>query len=444
MILTDAAVMKLTSSILAGISAVALTAASSAALAGAFGIREQSATAQGQAFAGAASGSGGLSSIYWNPATITMQPGFNSQVSASLIVLDAEVTPGAGTSPLLGRTPSGDIGQAAVVPSSYSSYQLNDRVWLGISATAPFGLVTKPDHNWAGQIYSRTSRIVSLNFNPIIGIKVTDWLSVAAGPVLEYFDVQLKRAASFVPNAPSGIVSGNDWGAGFTAGATITPLSGTTIGIGYRSTIHHELDGTLNPGVGAIVPIRAKVNMPDQVNVGVTQSITSNFRVNLGYEWWNWSRIGAVAYVGPTGPITSLALRFRDGHHVSVGGEYDINARWTVRAGVGYEWSPVTDQDRSTALPDNNRIWASIGTSYRWNEKLTVDLAYLHGFIEDAPINIVPGREQLVRAPIPGVGVVPLSFVGEGQGGVDIVSASLRYRWDDPKVAQPAAVIRKY
>jgi long-chain fatty acid transport protein len=428
--------MKTTASVLAGASALALTVASSAALAGAFGIREQSATAQGQAFAGAASGSGGLSSMFWNPATVTMQPGWNSQISASLINLDADVTPGAGTSPLLGNRPSGNIGQAAVVPASYSSYQLNDRVWLGISGTAPFGLVTKPDYNWSGQIYSRTSRIVSLNFSPIIGIKVTDWLSIAAGPTIEYFDVQLKRATSPFSNAPSAIVRGDDVGVGVTAGLTITPAAGTVFGLGYRSSVHHELDGTINPGTGALIPIRAKVNMPDQINVGLTQSISPNFRLNLGYEWANWSRVGTIAYVGAPGIVATLPLKFQDGHHVSVGGEYDLNPQWTVRGGVGYEWTPITDLDRSTALPDADRVWASIGASYRWNEKLTVDFAYSHAFLGEAPVRIVPGNAQFISP--------ALALVAEAQGSVDIVSASLRYRWDNPKVAQPAAIIRKY
>ena len=47
-----------------------------AASAGAFGLREQSTQAQGMAFAGAAAGSGGVSSMFWNPAVITMRPGF--------------------------------------------------------------------------------------------------------------------------------------------------------------------------------------------------------------------------------------------------------------------------------------------------------------------------------------------------------------------------------
>jgi long-chain fatty acid transport protein len=428
--------MKITSLILAGTSAMTIAAASSAAMAGAFGIREQSATAQGQAFAGAASGSGGLSSMFWNPATITMSPGFNSQISASLIVLDADIRPQPGTSPFLGNRPSGDIGQAAAVPSSYSSYQLNDRVWVGLSSTAPFGLVTKPDYAWAGQVYSRTSRIVSLNFNPIIGIKVTDWLSVAAGPSIEYFDVQLRRANPQVPGLPSATVSGNDFGVGATAGLTITPAAGTVFGLGYRSSVHHELDGTLDPGAGGVIPVRAKVNMPDQINVGLTQAITPYFRLNFGYEWANWSRVGTVAYVGPTGPITALPLRFQDGHHFSVGGEYDLNQRWTVRAGVGYELTPITDRDRSTALPDADRVWASVGASYRWSEKLTFDVAYSHAFLGEAPIRIVPGNAQFQDP--------RLALVAEAQGSVDIVSASLRYRWDDPKVAQPAPIIRKY
>ncbi len=74
---------------LATVSLAALTALGSGALAGGFAVREQSAQAQGMSFAGAASGSGGLGSMFWNPATITMNPGWQSQYSASIIVPNA-------------------------------------------------------------------------------------------------------------------------------------------------------------------------------------------------------------------------------------------------------------------------------------------------------------------------------------------------------------------
>jgi long-chain fatty acid transport protein len=37
-----------------------------------------------------------------------------------------------------------------------------------------------------------------------------------------------------------------------------------------------------------------------------------------------------------------------------------------------------------------------------------------------------------------------LPFVADVDSNVDIVSAAVRYRWDDPKVAIPAPIVRKY
>src|SRR3954464_2739841 len=124
-----------------------LLATTLAAQAGAFGIREQSATAQGESFAGVAAGSGGLSSMFWNPDTITMTPGIQSEAHGSIIIPYANIEPdfatrseiaGLGstivpvppTGPLAGRhgsfgpfgsapTESGNIGQTSLVPSTY-------------------------------------------------------------------------------------------------------------------------------------------------------------------------------------------------------------------------------------------------------------------------------------------------------------------------------------
>ena len=85
--------MTIRNAALAGISTVLLTLTAGGALAGAFGIREQSTLAEGQAFAGAASGSGGVSSMFWNPATITMNPGWVSEQNLSFINLSSKITP---------------------------------------------------------------------------------------------------------------------------------------------------------------------------------------------------------------------------------------------------------------------------------------------------------------------------------------------------------------
>jgi long-chain fatty acid transport protein len=404
------------------------------ARAGGFGIREQSAQGQGLGFAGAASGAAGASSLFWNPATVTMQPGWNSEYNASVIIPQATITPTLGTfPPLLALGGSGDIGQAAVVPSGATTYQVNDRLYLGVSSSAPFGLVTKPHQVWAGQTYSRSSRIFSANLNPVIGYKVTDWLSIAGGPAIEYFKLTLRQATGISPLAPSAYLKGDDWGVGYTVGATVTPFAGTAFGVGYRSSIHHELEGPAT-GIGRV---RANLNTPDKVSVGLTQAITPDFRVNFGFEWDQWSRIGTQAVVSESlgVPVTALSLRYRDGFFYSVGAEYDWSPQLTLRGGVAYEQSPIVLDNRSTRLPDGDRVSLNVGASYRWSDKLSLNIAYSHLFVDKGRILYGPGRPDYVT---------PLAFAATVDSSVDIVSVGFRYRWDNPPVIEPRPLVRKY
>ncbi|MFC1459633.1 OmpP1/FadL family transporter [Microvirga arabica] len=423
---------------LAAVSLAALVAAQGGAHAGAFAIREQSASAQGYSFAGVASGSGNLSSMFWNPAVITMMPGWNTEASLSLIIPRVEIDPTTGTFPLfLPLGGSGDIGQDALVPASYNSYQINDMLWVGLSTTSPYGLVTDPRDNWAGQVYSRSSKIFSLNVNPVVGIKINDWISVAAGPSLQYFDIRLKRAAAPTPGAPSIILDGDDIGFGFTAGVTLTPFAGTTIGIGYRSQIDHELEGTVTSPAGRI-PISSDLTTPDQLTIGISQAITPALTVHAGFEWTNWSVLETPLVTGPGGVVvTDLPLNYKDGYFYSLGFDYKVNNQLTLRAGVAYEESPIDTEIRSTRLPDNDRIWASVGASYQWNNKLSFDVAYTHIFSKETDIRIVPGHQDFPDVSAP--------FVADVDASTDIITVGLRYRWDDPAVAIPAApIVRKY
>ena len=82
---------------LAAVSLAAIVAAQGSAQAGAFAIREQSASAQGYSFAGVACGSGNLSSMFCNPAAMTMMPGWKTEASLSLIIPRDEIDPTTAT-----------------------------------------------------------------------------------------------------------------------------------------------------------------------------------------------------------------------------------------------------------------------------------------------------------------------------------------------------------
>ncbi|GGC62449.1 OmpP1/FadL family transporter [Chelatococcus reniformis] len=406
-----------------------LAAGTTEGLAGAFGIREQSTEAQGMAFAGAAAGSGGVSSMFWNPAVITMRPGWVTEQNLTFINLSAKIQPTAGTHPnFLPLGGSGDIGQGALVPAGATSYQINDRLWVGLSAGAPFGLATKPDQTWAGEAYGRSSRIFSLALNPVVGFKVNEWLSVAAGPTVEVFRLNLRQATpipGILPTAyPSAFLKGESWGVGFTAGATITPRAGTVLGIGYRSSIHHDIEGSIGVPLAALArtagQVTSNLNTPEKVSVGLSQVVAPNVRVDLGFEWDNWSRLGTVGIVSRTlgVPVSTLPLNYKDGFTYSIGAEYDWSPRLTVRGGLAYEVSPIDFSNRSVRLPDGDRVNLSVGASYRWSDKLTLSLAYSHFFLDRNRIQSGAGRDYNVGN---------IAFAGVTDASADIVSVSFRY-----------------
>ena len=67
-----------------------------------------------------------------------------------------------------------------------------------------------------------------------------------------------------------------------------------------------------------------------------------------------------------------------------------------------------------------DRLWAAIGTGYRFSDALSLDVAYAHLFmLGDAKVDMDPVGENLTRGGLKG------SFDNTG----DIISAQVNYNW---------------
>jgi long-chain fatty acid transport protein len=450
--------------LIAGTAVVAIVGASGEARAGGFYVHEQSAYFQGMSFAGAAAGGPALSAMFWNPATITQHGrGLTAELNGSFIIGHSEIHPSVATAPtgasLLGLGPSRDLASNALAPSTYVVYGFSDRISIGLGLNSPFGLTTKPGQQWAGLFYSRESHAFSLNANPTVAVKIADWLSVGVGAQVQYFKVKLESgfpgSGSFPPFGPlvpdNLLLKAQSWDLGFTAGVTITPGPWTTIGLGYRSGVDHSLEGGIfrpqfvipPPPALTVVPFAFRalgvdVPLPDIAMASIRQRVSESFTVLGSVEWTNWSRMTTLPLViTPAAPFapTSLPFEWRDGWMVSVGGEYQFSPKMMLRAGIAWESSPVTDDVRGTRLPDTDRLWLSVGATYNWNERLALELAYSHLFLDDAPINLVPGNPTFNAS----LG----TFIGTAQTQIDIISFALRYRFGGPAAVPPAPLITK-
>jgi len=345
----------------------------SAASAGAFELRQQSAAGEGSSFAGVGAG-GSLSSMFWNPATLSDVQGLEVEANAMGVfpIADVTVDPGLG----FPGADEGDIAPDAFVPASYGAYRLTDRLVFGVAITSPFGLQTRYDSDsiLAMNGVAGVSKLFTFNVNPAVSYQVTDWLSVGVGLQAEYLNARLSRLGLGALGLSS--AEGDDIAFGFTAGFKLRPAPGTEIGVGYRSFIEHELDGKLKTtNAGAFDVNYDNVDMPDILTFGIRQQLTDRFRLMAGGEWINWSRFDSVAVDGGPAPI-ALAFHYDDGWFFSLGGEYQVSDSVTLRSGVGYEIAPIDDDVRSFRLPDNDGLWLSAGLSYRFDERLSLDLGY--------------------------------------------------------------------
>ncbi len=416
------------------VAASALLVTAGDAVAGGFAVREQSTTSQGASFAGNAAG-GDLSSMFWNPAALgVMGGGLHTQSGVAVLLPENEMTAKAGTSFLgaPGTTDSTDSGRTAFVPSSYGGYRLSPDFAIGVSLNAPFGLGSEPDaYDWIGSPHGRSAKLTTYNFTPTAAYRLAPGLFIGAGLQLEYASLVFKFASGLGDAPNAGIDIEDSLGVGFTAGLLWQPNQGTSIGLGYRSSITHEFEGNSflvgTPVVGG--PVEAELETPETVTLSLRQALAQDWRLLATVEWSNWSRfdtipitcpsagVGPAPFSCPGGTFAVLDANWHDGWFYALGFEHDYKPGLTLRAGIAYEQSPVQNpEERLTQVPDSDRIWLSAGLSYQIMQNVTVDFAYTHIFLEDAEIN----RTALTS---------PLVLVADREASVDIISLGYRIRW---------------
>lgn len=393
----------------AGLFVLAATAAHSAG----FAIREQSASAQGSAFAGVSAGGDDVSSIFFNPATMTLYKGINISGQLAWIVPDVEfgnATASTATgAPITGGT-SGNIGPQALVPSFYGSWQVSPDWFLGLAVTAPFGLTTSADAGWIGRYHALGSRLRTYNIEPMIAWKATPWLSVGGGVQVQYTDARLTSAIDLgtigasqgVPGGSPGdpsqdgfaSIEGDDWSYGYSLGVLLTPREDTRIGLGYRSSMDVDLEGDAEFGLsaygellsllsGALVPTggSASVTLPEMVTLGVKHDLSPSWTLGAEIAWTRWSRFDelVVQFDNPNQPDELTRENWEDSYFLALGATYKATEKLRLRAGVAFDEGVIpSSNSRTPRIPDSDRYWFSAGVGYDIGDNMTLDAAYTH------------------------------------------------------------------
>ena len=418
-----------------------------------FQLKENSVKSMGSAFAGSGVKTGDTSVVVNNPATMTQFEGTTVQADVTVIDLNYEFQ-GSGTDalgqPLTGSN-GGNAGDVTPVPALSIVHKLDNGLALGAMVSAPFGLKTEYEAGWVGRYFAQTSdvKVVDMTFSAALDI-IPDRLSVGVGAIYSTADVTLSKAVDFGtllfanpatrplpfarPQARDGFVEvqGDDSGFGWLAGVNLRPNDRFSIGLSYRSEIDYGLTGdadwTVPQDVAAVFGsspmtaplfqdggVTAQLTTPSITSVAATFDVTDRFMVMATWAETGWSSLREVRinFDNPD-PDAVEPFEWEDTVFASVGAEYELNDAWTLRGGVASDETPTSIEHRTPRLPDDDRLWYSIGATWQVSPALDVNLAYTRIEPDDPKVDIASGGSRIA---------------GPFDGNANLFGVSAQYRF---------------
>ncbi len=384
--------------------AALLALASGSASAAGFQLLEQNASGIGNAYAGSAAVAENASTIYFNPAGMTQLQAREVSAGLSLVRPSFRFTDQGSFPP--GAASAQDAGDWAALPNAYLSWALDKDLYVGIGMGAPFGLVTEYNDDWVGAAHSIKFDIKTININPSIAWRVNEKVSLGFGVNWQRMDVEYLRRAGIGGPLASTLVTldADDDSWGWNIGALFSLSEATKLGLSYRSAIKHELKGTLDvagtaEGLSPLttdVNAGAEVELPDTFILSVSHKLAPRWELLGDVSWTGWSSIDEVDIMRASGPLVGTPLEtaqildtdFQDTWRVALGANYQLNDAWKLKFGVAFDETPVKNAEkRLTSLPDNDRIWFSLGGQWKANKASTLDLGAAYLYVDETKIN---------------------------------------------------------
>lgn len=416
-----------------------------------FALIENSASGMGSAFAGAAALAEDPSTVWFNPAGMTLLQ--EQQVALALhgVMPSASFTDkGSYINPALtgdtvtpyslsGANDTTDV--AALVPNFYYVVPIDDRFRFGLGINAPFGLETDYADDWVGRYHATNSQLKTININPALAWQASDSLSLGFGVNMQYIKADLSqkidsgavclRFASTptlfaqcvsegllpntVTNDSEGKVNGDDWSFGYNLGLLYQFDASNRIGLAYRSEISQTLEGdgefTVNSDLRTILDraglstlftntgVTAEADLPASASLSGVFAMNDRLTLLADITWTGWSSFQELRIVfdNPIQPASVTDESWEDSVRYSLGLNYKESSRiW--RLGVAYDETPIPDpQHRTPRIPGNDRTWLALGVGLPVFETIWLDLGYAHLFVDDTPIDHTDANGYALR-----------------------------------------------
>ncbi|MBX3731114.1 MAG: outer membrane protein transport protein [Verrucomicrobiae bacterium] len=368
----------------------------------------------GLASAGWAARAQDASTLFKNPAGMSLLDGATLQAGLQLTYGDVAFSPNDDTSPQLGTDGGGNAIGALPAMSFFYVQPLGEKWRVGVGTLSYFGLVEDYGPDWVGRYYVQKSSLIGVSLLPTVSYQVCEWLSLGAGlnAMYGYLDTEV-AVNNLDPRIGDGQLTVDDrtWGFGANAGLLIKASDRTRVGINYLSPVALDFEATpefsnLGPALGNLLnnpsPLDLGMTVPQSVMLSVFHQLTDQLALMADFGWQNWSAFGQVEVgVNSDNPRDlTTDLNYQDTFHGAVGAQYQICPKWQVTGGVAYDSSPVSDTDRSVVLPLG--IAWRFGAGVQWQATPSLSFGAAYEFLWAGDMTVDQGTEDSLRGRVAG------------------------------------------
>ncbi len=419
---------------------------SSHAMASAFQLWEQDAASVGNYHAGYAAAAYDASTAFYNPAGINRFKEQQFVLAGDAVISDFKYRGTIGVNTIQAGLPMSTTSQGgnfAMIGAMHYVAPYNDALAFGLSVDAPFGLKVNYGKQTPLQYASTVTSVRVIDISPVVSFKFNHHLSFGIGPDAQIMKGEFDSVGTLgggISDTPSVNIA-SDTGYGFHAGLLYEINENSRVGLSYHSQVVHHLTGNstfsgplaalgteADSGVLRASGSRLNLTLPAYTALSVFHKINSSVAVmgTVIYTQWSVLRnlvLQNVAGISPTLDRSTTLLviipqYFHNSFTASVGVDYYLTDKITLRGGVGVDQTPINNAYRNVQLPDSTRYAFAVGGHIQSTQTLGFDLGWTHIFMNQVSVN---PPDQVMGAAV-------VATNGQVNGGADVFAAQLV--WD--------------
>lgn len=323
---------------------------------------------------------------------------------AGLVYLENNLTISAGASAIFSdvawqNESTGEIARTdnpAGTPFYFNaSYKLKEWLALGLSVYTPYGSTVQWEDNWPGSHLVNNIELQAIYIQPLVSVKVAEWLSLGGGPIFVTggvnFNRNLNRTLTDEEGNRSNVTvdaSGvNEFG--WSASAMFKATDDLNIGVNYRSEIIMNAEGGSadfqNIPNSPLTPFNdttfdASLPLPAELTVGAAYQFDDKwlFAFDFNRTFWGVYESLDLDFADPSIPDSQNPRNYEDSNTWRFGAQYNATDKLVLRLGYYYDESPVQPGYFAPETPRNDSMGFTGGLSLDVTSRLAIDASFAY------------------------------------------------------------------